>query len=139
MALRISPSPDCCDDIEPLANTMPARPLLDRRASMCCSQAKLALPSGGMPYPPRVIFELVAVPIADVERRVGKDVVGPQCLVLVVGEGGSVGLADVPVQPMNGEVHQTQATGLRHQLLPVDRQVALLAQRRWCASLNLAD
>ncbi|WP_419585192.1 exonuclease domain-containing protein [Thiolapillus sp.] len=39
IALRMSPSPDCCVVMEPFASTIPARPTLESRASMCCSQA----------------------------------------------------------------------------------------------------
>ncbi len=48
--LRISPSPDWLDDIEPLASTKPATPAGARWWTMCCTQAKLALPAGGTPY-----------------------------------------------------------------------------------------
>src|SRR3546814_17485237 len=61
--------------------------------------------------PARVVGDLVAAPVGDVERRVGQDVVGAQGLVLVVGEAGAVALADVAVQPVHGQVHQAQAAG----------------------------
>ena len=50
IARRISPSPLCCELIEPLASTTPAVPNGARWWTMCCSQAKLALPAGGVPY-----------------------------------------------------------------------------------------
>ncbi len=49
MALRISPSPDWLDDIEPLARTKPAMPVGARWWMKCWTQAKLALPVGGVP------------------------------------------------------------------------------------------
>ena len=47
--LRISPSPDWLDDIDPLASTNPAIPLGARWWTMCCTHAKFALPFGGTP------------------------------------------------------------------------------------------
>ena len=47
--LRISPSPDWLDDIEPFASTKPATPAGARWWTMCCTHAKLALPAGGAP------------------------------------------------------------------------------------------
>ena len=46
MVLRISPSPDWFDDMEPLASTNPASPVGARWWMKCCTQAKLALPGG---------------------------------------------------------------------------------------------
>src|SRR5665647_2777821 len=48
--LRISPSPDWLEDIEPLASTKPATPVGDSLLAMCCTHAKFALPAGGTPY-----------------------------------------------------------------------------------------
>ena len=74
MALRISPSPDCCDDMEPLASTTPAVPPGLRWCTMCCSQAKLALPFGGVPNFHRTsFFSLSAAPIRHIERRIGQN------------------------------------------------------------------
>jgi hypothetical protein len=39
IALRISPSPDWFDDIEPLASTKPASPVGARWWIKCCTQA----------------------------------------------------------------------------------------------------
>ena len=39
IALRISPSPDWFDDIEPFASTNPATPCGARWWMMCCTQA----------------------------------------------------------------------------------------------------
>jgi len=50
MFLRISPSPDWLEDMEPLASTKPATPAGARWWMMCWTQAKLALPAGGTPY-----------------------------------------------------------------------------------------
>ena len=49
MALRMSPSPDWFDDMLPLARTNPASPFGARWWMKCCTQAKLALPAGGVP------------------------------------------------------------------------------------------
>ena len=46
---RRSPSPDWLDDIDPLESTNPATPAGARWWTMCCTQAKLALPFGGAP------------------------------------------------------------------------------------------
>src|SRR5665647_1499537 len=48
--LRISPSPDWLDDIDPFANTKAATPVGDNLLAMCCTHAKFALPAGGTPY-----------------------------------------------------------------------------------------
>ena len=50
IALRISPSPDWLELIEPLASTNPAMPLGAKWWMKCWTQAKLALPVGGVPY-----------------------------------------------------------------------------------------
>ena len=49
MFFRISPSFDWLDDIEPFARTKPASPVGARWWMKCCTQAKLALPAGGVP------------------------------------------------------------------------------------------
>ena len=56
IASRIFPSPDCLEDMEPLARTNPADPQGDRWWIMCCTQAKLALREGGTPYFQRMSF-----------------------------------------------------------------------------------
>ena len=48
--LRILPSPDWLEDMEPLARTKPAMPRGERWCRKCWTQAKLALPLGGTPY-----------------------------------------------------------------------------------------
>ena len=50
IALRISPSPEVLDDIEPLASTKPACPWGATWWMKCCTHAKLALLGGGAPY-----------------------------------------------------------------------------------------
>src|SRR2546427_12178914 len=50
IAFLISPSPDWLEDIEPLAKTKPAIPPGARWFIMCSTQAKLAFPTGGIPY-----------------------------------------------------------------------------------------
>ncbi|MNV32697.1 hypothetical protein D3C71_1240410 [compost metagenome] len=87
--------------------------------------------------PARIFSEFVAAPVGDVERRVGKHVVGPQGLVLVVGKGVAVGGTQVAVQTVDGEVHQCQAAGCRHKLLAVNGQVTLLLQRGCVGILEL--
>ena len=47
IARRMTFSPDSPDDIDPLASTTPAVPLGARCQRMCCSQAQLALATGG--------------------------------------------------------------------------------------------
>src|SRR3989449_10521795 len=49
MFLRISPSFDVLEDIEPLASTKPVIPPGERWCMKCCTQAKLALFFGGTP------------------------------------------------------------------------------------------
>ena len=48
--VRILPSPDWLEDMEPLARTKPAVPRGERWCKKCWTQAKLALPFGGTPY-----------------------------------------------------------------------------------------
>src|SRR5690554_3832349 len=48
--LRISPSPPVLELMEPLASSRAMLPAGARWWSMCCIQAKLALPFGGVPY-----------------------------------------------------------------------------------------
>src|SRR5207249_10028067 len=49
MFLRISPSFEVLEDMEPLASTKPAIPVGERWWMKCCTQAKLALFVGGTP------------------------------------------------------------------------------------------
>src|SRR2546427_7122775 len=49
MFLRISPSFDVLEDMEPLAKTKPEIPMGERWWMKCCTQAKLALFFGGTP------------------------------------------------------------------------------------------
>ncbi len=65
MFLRISPSPDWDELIEPLASTKPAIPSGARWWRKCWTQAKLALPAGGVPYTQRLSSRRqVAAPVA---------------------------------------------------------------------------
>ncbi len=50
--LRMSPSPDCCEESDPFASTTPATtPCGPSFEAMCCNEAKLAaLLGGGVPY-----------------------------------------------------------------------------------------
>ena len=81
----IPPSPDWADDMEPLASTKPATPVGARWWTMCCTQAKLALPFGGAPYCQRLSSgQPLAAPVGDVEGRIGEDEVGLEVGVAVV-------------------------------------------------------
>ena len=87
MALRISPSPEVLLDMLPLASTKPAMPVGERWWMKCCTQAKLALFTGGMPYFQRLSSRKpLAAPIAHVEGRVGEDKIGFQVGVQIAGE-----------------------------------------------------
>ena len=50
MFFRISPSPDWLEDMDPFASTNPAMPRGARWWRKCCTQAKLAFPTGGIPW-----------------------------------------------------------------------------------------
>src|SRR5712691_3788160 len=122
MLLRIPPPPDWFDDIEPLASTKPATPAGARWWTMCCIQAKLALPAGGAPYCQRLsLRKRSPAPVAHIEGRVGKDEVGPQVGMAVVVEG--VAVRDLAVDATDGEVHARQPPGGIVRLLAVDRDV----------------
>ena len=69
--LRMSPSPPLWEEREPLASTMPMRPFGARCQIMCWSQAKLALPAGGVPYCQRTSSSSLSCPQSGkVEGRV---------------------------------------------------------------------
>ena len=78
--LRISPSPDWLDDMEPLASTNPAVPRGARWWTMCCTQAKLAFALGRHAVAPALVSSARRSPpqFGDVEGRVGEDEVGPK-------------------------------------------------------------
>ena len=90
---------------------------------MCCTQAKLALPAGGTPNCQRLIHhQQITTPVADVEGRVGEDVVGLEVGEAVVVEAVAVG--DLAVDAADGEVHARQPPGGVVRLLAVDADVA---------------
>ncbi len=125
-ALRMSPSPDWLEDMEPLARTKPASPVGARWWMKCCTQAKLALPAGGVPCAQRLSSaQPLAAPVAVVERRVGQDEVGPQVGVQIAVEGVVAVVAEVGVDAPQGEVHLGQPpSGGVVALLAVDADVA---------------
>jgi len=102
---------------------------------MCCNQAALALPAGGVPYCQRASPVRLAchqsLKLKEVERRVGQDEVGPQIGELVVGEGVAGLTAQVEVDAADGQVHRRQAPGGGVRFLPVDGHVADLAAMRF--------
>ena len=50
----LRPRPDWLEDMEPFASTNPAAPRGAKWYRKCCTQAKLALPTGGTPYSQRL-------------------------------------------------------------------------------------
>src|SRR5437867_12512291 len=92
MFLRISPSFDWLDDIDPLASTKPASPVGARWWMKCCTQAKLALPAGGTPYTQR-LSSLSSSPrqSLSLKGRVRQHVVGLQVGMPIGVEGVAVG------------------------------------------------
>ena len=94
----------------------------------CCTQAKLALPSGGVPYFQRgSSCELGVPPVADVERRIGEHEVGAQVGVEILGERVGRAVAEVGLDAAEGEVHLGQLPGGVGELLAVDGDVGALA------------
>ncbi len=89
----------------------------------CCIQAKLALPFGGQAVLPAHVVVL-AEPVADVEGKVGEDVVGLEVGVEVVAEGVGACLADIALDAADGEVHEGELPGGGVALLAVDGDVA---------------
>ena len=91
----------------------------------CCTQAKLALPAGGMPYFQRLSsLQQLAAPVAVVERRIGQDVVGLEVRVQVAVEAVGVLRPEVAVDAADGQVHLGQPPGGVVGLLAVDADVA---------------
>ena len=120
--LRMFPSPDWLDDMEPLASTKPAAPAGDRWWTMCCTQAKLALPLGGTPYCQRLVLgEPLAAPVGDVEGCIGQDEVGLEVGMAVAVEAVAVG--DLALDAADGQVHLGQSPGGVVGLLAVDGDV----------------
>ncbi len=94
---------------------------------MCCNQAKLALPCGGVPAIPRVVGELFVPPFLHVEGRVGHDEVGAQVRVQVIQQGVGRAAAEVEVDTANGHIHGSQPPGGGVAFLPVDADLPAFA------------
>ena len=125
IARRISPSPDCVDDIEPLASTTPAVPFGARWWRMCCSQAKLALPTGGVPNFQRASSRSRSPPQSEMLKGgLARMKSNAQVRQFVLVEAALVVPADVGVDAAHGEVHLAQPPGGVVALLPVDGDVA---------------
>jgi hypothetical protein len=87
----MSPSPDWLEDMSRWRDEAGDARWGARWWMKCCTQAKLALPFGGVPYCQRTSSRGVSPPQSEiVERRVGEDEVGPQILVQVAVEGVGV-------------------------------------------------
>ena len=122
MFLRISPSPDWFDDMEPLASTKPAD-----AAGREVVQEVLHPGEVGVAHrrdavlPALVVLQPLAAPVGDVEGRIGQDVVGPQVGVAVVVEAVAVG--DLALDAPDRQVHAGHAPGGVVGLLAVDGDV----------------
>jgi hypothetical protein len=112
----------------PLASTMPARPLGLEVVEHVLQPGVVGVALGRVAVNPAgVALQAAVPPVADVERRVGEDEVGPQVRVLVAGEGVGGLFAQVEVDAADGEVHRRQPPGGGVGFLPVDGHVAQLA------------
>ena len=90
----------------------------------CCTQAKLAFPTGGdAVLPTLVVPQPLPAPVRNVEWRIGEDVVGPQVGVPVVVEAVAVG--DLTLDAPDGQVHPGQTPGCVVGLLAVNGNIAL--------------
>ncbi len=129
IALRISPSPDWFDDIEPLASTKPASPVGREVMDEVLHPGEVRVAGGRRAVlPALVVLQQLAAPVAVVERRVGEDEVGLEVRVQVVVEG--VAVRDLRVDAADREVHLGEPPGRVVRLLAVDRDVADLAAVR---------
>ena len=120
--LRISPSPDWLEDMEPLDSTNPAAPWGPDGAGSAASRRSWRCPPGNAVLPPLVVTKPLAAPVGDVEGRVGQDVVSPQVGVLIVVEAVTVG--DLALDAPDGQVHLGETPGGVVGLLAVDGEVA---------------
>ena len=77
--------------------------------------------------PALVFAQAVAAPVADVEGRIGEDVVGPEIGVQVAVEGVGVFRAEIGFDAANGEVHLGEPPGGGVALLTEDGDVVSLA------------
>ena len=122
--LRISPSPDWLDDIEPLASTKPATPVGREVVDDVLHPGEVGVARRRHAVlPALVVAQALAAPVADVEGRIGEDEVGLEVGVAVVVEGVAVG--DLAVDAADGEVHLGQPPGGVVRLLAVDADVGL--------------
>jgi len=76
-------------------------------------------------FPPGIVPEPVAAPVAHVEGRVGEDVVGLEVFVQVAMETVGVFVAEIGFDAADGEVHLGQLPRGRVALLTEDADVAL--------------
>ncbi len=74
-------------------------------------------------FPALVIAQALTAPVAHIERRVGKDIVGLEVGVAVGVEG--VAVSDLAVDAADGEVHARQPPRGVVRFLTVDADVAL--------------
>lgn len=81
----------------------------------------------GAVFPAGVAFQLRVPPFADIERRIGHDVVGPQVGVPVAGEGVGRFLAEIEVDAADRHVHGREAPGGGIRFLAVNGDVAQLS------------
>ena len=87
---------------------------------MCCSQAKLALPLGGVPYAQRGSSARgFTPPIADIEWRVCHNEIHLFVDVLRLGEAVGVMFAEVVINAANGHVHGGEFPSGGVEFLPV--------------------
>ena len=125
MRWRISPSPDWCEPSSRWPGRSRRCPSGARWWMKCWTQAKLALPAGGVPYRQRTSSRRSSPRQSRVvERRIGEDEVGLEVRVQVVVEGVGVARSEVGLDAADGEVHLRQAPGGGVGLLAVDADVA---------------
>ena len=121
----MSPSPDCADDMEPLASTTPAVAVRGKMVVDVLEPSVVGVAHRGhAELPAGVLTQPIATPIGDVERRIGEDEVGLEVLQLVLVEATLVVPADVGVDTAHREVHLGKPPGRVVALLPVNGDVA---------------
>ena len=123
IALRISPSPEVLDDIEPLASTKPGLPVGRDVVDEVLHPREVSVVGGWRAVRPApVLSQQVATPVAGVEGRVRQHVVGAQVRVLVVVE--RVAMRDLRINAADGEVHLGEPPRRVVRLLAVDADLA---------------
>ena len=122
--LRISPSLDWFEDMEPLAKHE------TRRTAWCQMVYEVLHPREvgvarrrDAVLPPLVVPQPFAAPVGDVEGRIGQDVVGPQVGMAVVME--AVAVLDLALDAPDRQVHPGHSPGGVVGLLAVDGDVPL--------------